>query len=217
MVQLDPALGREQPAEVGLHPVGGGAGGEAQAPGHPEDVGVHRQGGDAEGVGQDHVGGLGPHSREPGQQLPGGGHLAAMALHQGQGQALEILGLGPEEAGGADERFHFGGVPGRQTGRIGEAPEEGRGGEVHPGVGALGAEHRGHHQLVRVPVVQGAPGVRVGLAQTLQELRDGGGGHGVRPCRPDPPGPPPGRSARAPAAGPAGRRTGPGGWRWAHR
>jgi len=93
---------------------------------------------------QDDVGGLaaGPWDFDEGLHVVG--DLAAVALEQGLGGALEALGLVAVEAGAVDGFFDFddGGFGEVLLG--GELREEAGGDLVDAGVGALGAEDGGY-------------------------------------------------------------------------
>jgi hypothetical protein len=173
MVQGDPQLLGEAAAEVRLHLLRRAGLGEAQAARHPEDVGVHGQGGHPEGVGQHDVRGLLPDSGEGRElgRIPG--HLSLVMGNQGLAQADQVAGLVAEEARGMDHclqlcRNGLGQVVGG-----GVLREEPRRHEVHPGIGALGGEDGGHHQLEGVGMVQRAVCVRVGFVQAFQQLPEG--------------------------------------------
>ena len=148
-----------------------GAVGKPQQAGDSDAVGVgHHHAGGMVHVPQNQVGGLPAHSGELQQVLHGVGDPAAVVPDQHLRGQDNILGLGPEKAGGMDVLLHLRNLRLRQGLQGGEAGVEGGGHLVHPLVGALGGQADGEKQLVVLAVLQGTDPVRV---QGLQLLHNG--------------------------------------------
>src|SRR5690606_25984043 len=110
-------------------------------PYEPLEVRVHGDTGAAEGVAQDDEGGLAAHTGQLDEVLEPAGHLAAEVLGERLRQPYHRLGLGPEEAGGAQDLLHLLGVGGGQILGGGVLGEEGGGGLVDAQDGGVGRRH----------------------------------------------------------------------------
>ena len=129
---------------------------------------------------QYHVGRLAGHARQHQQRGHLVWHLLAVLCHQQMGRLLNVARLLPVEAGRAHNFLQRGPVGGGQGGRVWVAGKQHRRHLVHPFVGTLGGENGGHQQLQGIVIVQGAVGVGVSLAQSLQDkwqALPGRGGH----------------------------------------
>lgn len=152
----------EQPPLVGGHHRvqrrldlhGVGLLGETESDRQSSHVGVDREPGLVEGHRADHIGGLAPDAGKSDQVLQPVRDVTAVLVEQAARHALEALGLLTEEARGVDDLLEFGGVGLGEGDRIGPSPEDLGGGQVHPFVGALRRQDRGHQQLERIAVVE---------------------------------------------------------------
>ena len=114
---------------------------------------------------------LPPHAGEPQQLLHGSGDLAAKIGQQHLARQNNVPGLVAVKAAGADIILHIGNVC------IGHGLQGGVGGKqrrcdlVYPGVGALGGQADGNHQLVVLFIVQRTQSGGVAL---LQQRNNGG-------------------------------------------
>ena len=124
-------------------------------------MGVHGDGGPAEGVAEDDIGGLAPHSRQGHELLAAARHPPLEALGEGLTDAEQVAGLGALEAERPQDRLEVLAPGGSQGGGVGVALEELRGDRVDARVGGLGRQDGGHEQLEGAVVVQGAGGVGV--------------------------------------------------------
>ena len=161
--------------------------GKAQQAGDADTVGVgHHHAGGVVHVPQNQVGGLPPHAGELQQVLHGVGDPPAIIPNQHLGGQNDVLGLGPEKAGGVDVLLHLGDLGVCQRLQGGEPGIQRRGHLVHPLVGTLGGQPDGKQELIVLFIVQGADAVRVEHLQLLYNGADilGGLVHGGSPlCR----------------------------------
>ena len=116
-------------------------------------------------VAQQQIGGFPPHAGKAQQLLHGAGNFSAVVRQQHLTGKDDIPRLVLVEAAGADVVFHI-----RHGFQRGVGGKEGRGHQIHTGVGTLGGEPHGDHQLVVLRVVQGAGRVVVAL---LEDINDG--------------------------------------------
>ena len=144
--------------QVVFHLFRGGVLRQPQAAGNADAVGVRHHGGLVVDVPHNEVGGFPPYAGQPCQLLDGVRHLAAELVPNHQAYAQNVLGLGVVKPAGANQLpnlLHRALAKGLQGG---EAGEQRRGDQVHPGVGALGGKPCGDKQLQGVLVLQGAHG-----------------------------------------------------------
>ena len=89
-------------------------------------------------------------------------HFAAVVLDQLAAAGLDVPGFVAEKTGALDEPFDARQRSGGQGGGRRVAFEKLRRDQIHPHVGALGREDRGHQQLQGVRMVEHAEGVGIG-------------------------------------------------------
>ena len=109
---------------------------------------------------------------QPQQLLHGAGDLSTVVAEQHLAGQHNIPGLVLVEAAGADIVLYiFNG--GRRHGFQGWIGcKQGRGHQIHPGIGALGRQPHGDHQLIVLFVLQRADRVWVGVFQSGNDTAD---------------------------------------------
>ena len=141
MAEDDPLATRDDRDEVALSADRVGAAREVEAPADPADVGVDDDTlSAAKPDTEDDVGGLPADARQLHKLRQRHGDLAAMPLDEPLTAAEEVLRLRPEESGAADHLLDVLLSRGSQASGGRPAPEQLRGHEVHPAIGALGRE-----------------------------------------------------------------------------
>jgi len=101
-----------------------------------------------------HVGRFAAYAGQPLQFLDGARHLAAKLGHEQLAQARQVLGLIVGVGNAADERENVVCAGRAQLGGGWKLRQQRGHHLVHTLVGALGAQHHGHYQLVRIAVGQ---------------------------------------------------------------
>ena len=167
MRHLRPVLAREYLHEIALDLHRVGLRRPPEAPGQPTQVGVDGDAGNTEGVPQHDVGRLAADSGKGHQIRQPRGNLTAEAITHSLPDALQSLGLLPEESRGSDQGLQLLPIGARVVGGGVVALEQRRRHLVHALVSALGAEHRGDEEFDRCPKVQFTVRIRVGLPQDL--------------------------------------------------
>ena len=114
-------------------------------------------------IAQQQIGGFPAHAGKPEQLLHGARDLAMKFGKQHLTGQHNVPGLVLIEAAGADIVFHIGNVRVCHGLQRGVGGKQGRGDLIDPGVGALGGQPDGDHQLIVLFVVQGAQGIGIAL------------------------------------------------------
>ena len=156
-------------------------GGETDALRDAEDVRIDRHHLLLPQHGAQHVGRLAAHARQTLHGLQVARHLAAELLAEHPGHGREVFGLVVRVRDAPDVGIDLLGRGAGHVERGREGLEQGRGGHVHPLVGALRREDHGDKQLIGVFVVQFA----LGHGHVLREPGDDAvvtlsDGHGIR-------------------------------------
>ena len=132
---------------------------------------AHHAAGHLVDVPQQQVGGFPPHTGQPQQLFHGAWDLAAKIGEQHLAGQYNISGLVLVKPAGAHIVFHIPDVRVCHGFQGGIGSEQGGGDLIDPGVGALGGEPDGDHQLIVLVILQSAN--RIGIA-LLQSLNNGG-------------------------------------------
>ncbi len=159
MAEDDPLATRDDRDEVALGADRVGAAREVEAPADPPDVGVDDDPlGAAKPDTEDDVGGLPADARQRDKLGERDGDLAAMPLDEPLTAAEEVLRFRPEESGAADHLLDLLLPRSCQAGGGRPAPEQFRGYEVHPAIGALGRKDGRQKELERRAEVERTAG-----------------------------------------------------------
>lgn len=120
-------------------------------------------------VAQQQIGGFPPHAGQAQQLLHGAGNFSAVVRQQHLTGEDDIPRLVLVKAAGADVVFHIGDIRRRHGFQGGVGGKESGGHQIHPGVGTLGGEPDGDHQLIVLRVVQGAGRIVVALFENIND------------------------------------------------
>ena len=134
-------------------------------------MGIRYHSGLAEDVAANQIGSFPADARQPGQLLDRIRYAPAVFVAQHLRHSHNIPCLGFIQAAGMDDFPDLLGIGLRKRLKGGVAAEQGRGDQIHSGIGALRGQARCNQQLQRVGIGKRTDGVGIALFQAIDSLQ----------------------------------------------